>query len=553
MRQLRLALALISLALLSVLAASAWAERRRTPSRQSPVTGSSFSTAPWPARDSPSCSAPSRCPAHASSRTLRRLHPADAGATSAAHRSPSVPGLRRSPSAFPRVGKIRSPSRGVPPDVRCASLRALRLAEEDMEPLFRRFPPAEERRLRAAARYGRRHEHDGTCRPRSRLRYASLARRFRARKAFDILRAVGALGHRFHRLQAVTDAALSYAGPRAPSTSSTPPALCSTPTRARSCCWTRSGTSSSRTRRSGSRRTRAPLPHPRRQGLRRTRGCRAAARRAPDVEHADVLNPLIRRKGIASLVGVPLVVEGRPISVLHVGTLERRNFTRDEVDLLQLAADRVAIALSHARAFEAERAARRQVEHVQAIVDTSLAHLELDALLDELLDRIRAILGVDTCAVLLVDPERRDLFACAAVGLEEEVEQGIRIPLGKGFAGRNPPRAGRSACPTSITRTWSIRCCARRGSSPCSAYRSPSGSTSSASSTSARCRRGHSRGTTPSCFSSSPSVSAWRSRRRACIDEMIALEELELQLRRCCLARAANTGDGGLRHPDDAA
>ena len=156
----------------------------------------------------------------------------------------------------------------------------------------------------------------------------------------------------------------------------------------------------------------------------------------PDVEHADVLNPLIRRKGIASLVGVPLVVEGRPIGVLHVGTLERRTFTRDEVDLLQLAADRVAIALSHARAFESERAARRRVEHVQAIVDASLAHLELDALLDELLDRIRAILDVDTCTVLLVDPERRDLFARAAVGIEEEVEQGIRIPLGKGFAGR---------------------------------------------------------------------------------------------------------------------
>ena len=97
----------------------------------------------------------------------------------------------------------------------------------------------------------------------------------------------------------------------------------------------------------------------------------------PDVEHADVLNPLIRRQGIASLVGVPLVVDGRSIGVLHVGTLQRRDFTRDEVDLLQLAADRVAIAISHARAFESERAARRRIEDVQAIVDAGLAHLEL--------------------------------------------------------------------------------------------------------------------------------------------------------------------------------
>ena len=156
----------------------------------------------------------------------------------------------------------------------------------------------------------------------------------------------------------------------------------------------------------------------------------------PDVEHADVLNPLIRRRGIRSLVGVPLVVDGRPIGVIHVGTLQQRDFTSEDVGLLQQAADRVAIGLSHAQALDAERAVRVRVEHVQAIVDAGLAHLELDALLGELLERIRTILSVDTVAVLLVDPDRRELVARAAIGLEEAVEQGVRIPLGKGFAGR---------------------------------------------------------------------------------------------------------------------
>jgi signal transduction histidine kinase len=248
---------------------------------------------------------------------------------------------------------------------------------------------------------------------------------------------VGALGHRFHRLQAVTDAALSYVGPHAPDDlldairalldADTCAILLLDEERHELVAHAASGIEEELEPR-----FRIPVG----KGF----AGRVAAELRPvvlaDVEHADVLNPLIRRKGIASLVGVPLVVDGRPIGVLHVGTLQRRHFTRDEVDLLQLAADRVAIALSHARAFESERAARRRIEHVQAIVDASLAHLELDALLAELLDRIRTILSVDTCAVLLVDPERRDLVARAAVGLEEEVEQGIRIPLGKGFAGR---------------------------------------------------------------------------------------------------------------------
>ena len=48
----------------------------------------------------------------------------------------------------------------------------------------------------------------------------------------------------------------------------------------------------------------------------------AAERRAifiDDVEHADIVNPILREKGIRSLLGVPLLVEGRVIGVLHVG------------------------------------------------------------------------------------------------------------------------------------------------------------------------------------------------------------------------------------------
>ena len=52
---------------------------------------------------------------------------------------------------------------------------------------------------------------------------------------------------------------------------------------------------------------------------------RIAAERRPiaieDVDHADILNPLLRLRGIRSLLGVPLLVEGRVVGVMHVGTL----------------------------------------------------------------------------------------------------------------------------------------------------------------------------------------------------------------------------------------
>lgn len=156
----------------------------------------------------------------------------------------------------------------------------------------------------------------------------------------------------------------------------------------------------------------------------------------PDVSQADVLNPLLREKGVASLLGVPLVAHGTVLGVLHVGTLAPRQFGSEDVDLLQLVADRAAIAIEHARLFAAERRARDRLERLQSVTDAALAHLDLDELLAELLTRIRVILEADSAAVLLVDPDAGELVARAAVGLEEEVERGVRVPIGRGFAGR---------------------------------------------------------------------------------------------------------------------
>lgn len=76
-----------------------------------------------------------------------------------------------------------------------------------------------------------------------------------------------------------------------------------------------------------------------------------------------------------------------------------------------------------------------QLRRLQRVTDAALAHLELDELLNELLARIRETLDADTVAVLLLDDERNELVSRAAVGIEE-VEQRMRVPVGRGFAGR---------------------------------------------------------------------------------------------------------------------
>jgi sigma-B regulation protein RsbU (phosphoserine phosphatase) len=80
-----------------------------------------------------------------------------------------------------------------------------------------------------------------------------------------------------------------------------------------------------------------------------------------DVDHSMVLNPILRQKGVRSLLGVPLVVQGETLGVLHVGTLEHRHFTPDEEALLQLVGDRVALAIN-AALYERERAIARTLQ-----------------------------------------------------------------------------------------------------------------------------------------------------------------------------------------------
>src|SRR3954447_18437315 len=74
------------------------------------------------------------------------------------------------------------------------------------------------------------------------------------------------------------------------------------------------------------------------------------------VDHTTVLNPILWDKGIQSMVGVPMVAGGRVTGVLHVGSLTPRRFTSDDVELLQMAADRAAAAVRSITA-QADRAA----------------------------------------------------------------------------------------------------------------------------------------------------------------------------------------------------
>lgn len=100
-----------------------------------------------------------------------------------------------------------------------------------------------------------------------------------------------------------------------------------------------------------------------------------------DVSTEEVFNPRLK-DSMRSVVGAPLIVDSRLIGVIQCGAKKRRRFTEDDASLLHLAADRIALAIDHARLYKEaqertreQREARHQVEKLAAELGQRAAEL----------------------------------------------------------------------------------------------------------------------------------------------------------------------------------
>jgi PAS domain S-box-containing protein len=112
---------------------------------------------------------------------------------------------------------------------------------------------------------------------------------------------------------------------------------------------------------------------------------RIAATRRPliieDLSKVETVNPALKKRA-RSLAGVPLLVDGRLIGVLHVDTIEQRHFTESDIHLLQLVGERIAMAIERARLRRLCEAA--EASHKEAELRAS----QLDAMFEALTDGV---------------------------------------------------------------------------------------------------------------------------------------------------------------------
>ena len=125
-----------------------------------------------------------------------------------------------------------------------------------------------------------------------------------------------------------------------------------------------------------------------------------------------------------SFTGAPLrdATTGEIVGAIAIGReiTERERLTQERAQALALAEE-----------------ATREVQAIQTVVDATLGRLGVDELLHELLVRLRTVVTADNVTVLLRSPNDPQLLIVrAAYGIERQVAAGVRVPIGKGFAGR---------------------------------------------------------------------------------------------------------------------
>lgn len=111
---------------------------------------------------------------------------------------------------------------------------------------------------------------------------------------------------------------------------------------------------------------------------------RIAAEQTPliidDLSQIEVVNPSLREQ-FRSLVGVPLLVQDRVLGVLRLATIRPRHFIQEDAQLLEQIASRLALAIDHARLYQAEQHARaeatRRASQLEAVFEAAPAMIAL--------------------------------------------------------------------------------------------------------------------------------------------------------------------------------
>jgi len=131
---------------------------------------------------------------------------------------------------------------------------------------------------------------------------------------------------------------------------------------------------------------------------------------------------------------LPLKVSDRIVGVLDVQSKQNYAFSEDNLRILQILSDQLAIAVVNSELFAETQEHLAQHRLLHHITTTAASGTTLDEALQSAVNGLQVTLGGDRVAILLADREKKMLRVRAAVGYADDVYD-LHVPVGNGITG----------------------------------------------------------------------------------------------------------------------
>jgi two-component system NtrC family sensor kinase len=141
------------------------------------------------------------------------------------------------------------------------------------------------------------------------------------------------------------------------------------------------------------------------------------------------------REGIRSMLCVPLRIAGALLGVISAFSTRAAAFSSHHQQVLEAFADQAGIAIQNAQLFEASVRRARETRALFEAGRAVTASLDLERTINVIMEQARAVLGVESCGIMTLDPETRVLSSIASLDLPQDMVSQVQIREGEGITG----------------------------------------------------------------------------------------------------------------------
>lgn len=143
-----------------------------------------------------------------------------------------------------------------------------------------------------------------------------------------------------------------------------------------------------------------------------------------------------RRKNQSSSICVPLSVQGQNFGVLNISeSIDKKNFTRKDMEFLEIIASSAAVAINNAKLYEGLRKKVQEQATLLYIGNAISSSLNPDTVMQEVLEKSIKLLDAQKGSLMLIDEDTHELRIANACGLSWDIINNTRIKIGEGIAG----------------------------------------------------------------------------------------------------------------------